>query len=330
MDTWRPLVDKFGRKHTYLRVSLTDRCNFRCQYCMPEEGVEWKTREEVMSIEEIVRVTGVFARLGIDKVRLTGGEPTVRKGLTGLIASLKRIEGINTLLMTTNGSTLANEAQGYRDAGLHGLNISLDSLRPEKFFEITRGADFDRVVRGVEAAIKAEFRSIKINVVALKGFNDDELCDFVQFGIDRGVHVRFIEFMPFLGNQWKKAGVMSYAEMLAKIKTKFEIQPIKMEKSAVAKEFQIAGTQSTIGFVTSVTDDFCGGCNRIRLTADGRVKTCLFLKAGTSLMELCRQDANDDELATAIHDMLSTKWAGHPSMERWVGFDDKAMVQIGG
>lgn len=323
-------MDKFERHHTYLRVSLTDRCNFRCVYCMPAEGIEVKPKDEILTLEEISHLVSVFARLGVNKVRLTGGEPTVRKGLEDLIKSVSDTEGIDSVLMTTNGSTLATHAGRYRDAGLSGLNISIDSLKSEKFSEITRGADMDRVLSGIDAAIQAGYPSIKINVVAIKGLNDDELVDFVQFGIDRNVHVRFIEFMPFAGNGWAKGGVFTYNDMLAKIREKFELTPLETDKSAVAKEFRVGSGSTSIGFVTSVTQDFCGGCNRIRLTAEGRIKTCLFLLAGTSLRDLIRSGATDEELAEACHAALQTKWAGHPSMDRWVGHDDKAMVQIGG
>ncbi|MBS1714509.1 MAG: GTP 3',8-cyclase MoaA [Armatimonadetes bacterium] len=327
---WEPLVDRFGRRHTYLRVSLTDRCNFRCRYCMPAEGVVWKPRDEILTLEEIVRLVGVFARIGVDKVRLTGGEPTVRKGLEGLIASLSAVPGIKTLLMTTNGTSLAQKASAYRSAGLDGLNVSMDSLQPDKFSEITLGGDLDRVLQGVRAARSSGFEPLKVNVVAMKGVNDDELADFVAWGIESDVHVRFIEFMPFLGNEWKKGGVLTYKEMLERIQGRFVLKPLTVGPSAVAKEFTVEGTHATVGFVTSVTDDFCGGCNRIRLTAEGQVKTCLFLKAGPSLRDMMRAGASDDDLALTVHAALATKWAGHPPMERLVGLDDKAMVQIGG
>lgn len=329
-DVWSPLDDKFGRRHTYLRVSLTDRCNFRCVYCMPAEGVDVKPKDEILTIEEIVRLVEVFARLGVNKVRLTGGEPTVRKGLEELIVAIKAVPGIETLLMTTNGSTLSTHALRYRQAGLDGLNISVDSLKPERFSEITRGADVTKVMDGIHAALEAGYRSVKINVVAMKGVNEDELCDFVQFAVDNAVHVRFIEFMPFAGNGWNKAEVLTYSDMLQMVKGRFELDPVECEKSAVAKEFTVKGTPASIGFVTSVTDDFCGGCNRIRLTAEGRIKTCLFLLAGTSLRDMVRAGASDEELAQAIHEALKTKWAGHPPMDRWIAHDDKAMVQIGG
>lgn len=327
---WSPLVDKFGRQHTYLRVSLTDRCNFRCQYCMPAEGVVCKDKSEIMSLEEIVRLSSIFVRLGVTKIRLTGGEPTVRKGLTELARDLRALPGVERLLMTTNGYTLAGQAQAYRDAGIDGLNVSLDSLRSGRFAEITRGAELARVLAGLEAGLAAGFQSVKVNVVAMHGVNDDELCDFVEFGQKLGIHVRFIEFMPFLGNDWSKGRVFTYQQMLDRISEKFELIPLEVEKSAVAKEFRVKGSETTIGFVTSVTHDFCGGCNRLRLTADGKIKTCLFLTAGRSLLQMLREGASDLDIAEAIRFALSQKWAGHPPMERLLGKDNLAMVQIGG
>lgn len=327
---WRPLEDRFGRKHTYLRVSLTDRCNFRCVYCMPAEGVDLQPKHELLSLEEIVRLVSVFARLGVDKVRLTGGEPTVRKGLTELMASIKAVPGIDRLLMTTNGATLAQKALEYREAGLDGLNVSIDSLQPGRFAEITRVGDLERVLAGLSAARSAGFDSLKINVVVIGGVNEDEVTDFVAYAVENHAHVRFIEFMPFLGNGWDRNHVVGYHDMLRAIGDKFELEPKDVEASAVAKEFTVKGSQATIGFVTSVTDDFCGTCNRVRLTSDGRIKTCLFLNAGTSLRDLMRSGASDEDLAEAAHTAIRTKWAGHPSMERWMSLDDQAMVQIGG
>lgn len=283
-----------------------------------------------MSVEEIVRLTKLFVGLGVTKVRLTGGEPTVRRGLVDLIEELRKLSSLQSILMTTNGTTLASCAEAYRSAGLNGLNISLDSVRPDRFREITRGGSLARVLAGVDAALEAGYDSVKINIVVMKGVNDDELCDFVRFGIDRQVHVRFIEYMPFLGNEWKRAGVLTYRDMLAAIQSEFELSPLSVERSSVAKEFGVVSGRSTIGFVTSVTDDFCGACNRIRLTANGQLKTCLFSRAEDSLLDLARSGATDAELATVIHRTLARKWAGHPSMDRWVGLDDRAMVQIGG
>lgn len=329
-SVWAPLMDAHGRRHTYLRVSLTDRCNFRCLYCMPAEGVEWKPRDEILTLEEIERLVRVFARLGVDKVRLTGGEPTVRKGFLGLLEKVCAVEGIEKVALTTNATRLAETAQSMKAAGLSGINISLDSLKRDKFHEITRRDALDEVLAGIESAILAEIESIKLNVVVLPGTNDDELVDFVEFVRDRPIQVRFIEFMPFLGNNWKVERVIGYREMLEKIGTRHNLIPMPGEPTDVAKDFRIESFTGTVGFVTSVTESFCGGCNRIRLTADGKFKTCLFLPARSSLRDMMRGGAADEDLAQTIRADLQTKWAGHPPMTQWSQLDNRSMVEIGG
>ncbi len=326
---WDELVDSHGRPHNYLRVSLTDRCNFRCQYCMPAEGVEWKDRAEILSLEEIERLVGIFVRMGVTKVRLTGGEPTVRRGFMELLGSLRRANPTIKLLLTTNGSSLERIAQALKDAGLSGINVSIDSLRRDRFAEITRRDALPQVLAGIDATIRAGIPT-KVNVVVMPGMNDDELIDFVKFTQTRPVQVRFIEFMPFAGNLWKASRVFGYAEMRAVLDAHFKLEPIRGHCSDVAKEFSIAGFQGTVGFVTSVTESFCDGCNRIRLTADGHVKTCLFLPQRTSLRDRLRAGASDVEIADAVRADLKTKWAGHPPMDNWKQLDQLSMVQIGG
>lgn len=325
-----PLVDRFGRRHNYLRISVTDRCNFRCAYCMPHEEMEWTPQSEILSFEEIERLTRLFVSLGVDKVRLTGGEPTTRKGLVDLVAKLSPIEGLRTILMTSNGDALGTMAVPLREAGLKGLNISLDTLKPDRFFEITHRNRLDRVLAGIEATLDAGFESVKINVVAMAGVNEDELCDFIDHFKDYPVEVRFIEFMPFLSNGWQKGRMLPYAEMRQRIESKFQLTPIVTEKSAVAKEFSVAGAKVRIGFITSMTDDFCGGCNRIRLTADGRLKVCLFAKTGPSLRDAMRSGASNDELTKTISGALDGKWAAHPPMHRLIQTNDLPMISIGG
>ena len=327
--TWTPLADSFGRKHDYLRISLTDRCNFRCQYCMPEGEIDWKPKSELLTFEEICRLATVFARLGVRKVRLTGGEPTLRKGLVALIRELWQILPDGELLMTTNGMTLARQSSDLRAAGLSGVNVSMDSLRRERFLEITRRDSIEEVLAGVNAALKSGLKT-KVNVVVLPGLNEDELCDFVEYFSDRSVEVRFIEFMPFLGNLWEPKKVFGYREMLAALEKRFTLVPRATGRGAVAKEFSVLGSQATVGFITSMTESFCSDCNRIRLTSDGKLKTCLFLPPQTSLRDLMRGGATDDELAISIRCDLSEKWAGHPPMHKWKQLDSLSMVQIGG
>ncbi|MCC7228855.1 MAG: GTP 3',8-cyclase MoaA [Fimbriimonadaceae bacterium] len=325
-----PLIDRFGRRHNYLRISITDRCNFRCAYCMPDEEMVWKDRAEILTFEEIQRLAELFAELGVDKIRLTGGEPTVRKGLVDFVGRLKSIPEINELTLTTNGATLATTAQTLAEAGLTGINISLDTLRPERFLEITRRDRLASVLAGIDEALKAGFAKLKINVVAMADVNDDELTDFVERFWNDPIHIRFIEFMPFQSNGWEKARMIPYSEMRAALESRYRLIPLEPEPSAVAKEFAVEGARVQVGFITSMTDDFCGGCNRLRLTADGKLKVCLFAPTGPSLRDAMRSGADDDQLADIIRNALAGKWAGHPPMQHLVRVNDLPMISIGG
>lgn len=325
MNALPPLIDAHGRTHDYLRVSLTDRCNFRCLYCMPDEGVEWKPKDEIMSLEEIEQIIRLFVRLGVKKVRLTGGEPSVRKRYIDLIA---RLTPHVPVYLTTNGSTLVEHAQHLAEAGLSGVNISLDSLSAERFHKITRRDELDRVLGGIEQAVSAGLNP-KINVVVMRGMNEDEVAGFVRHFADQPVQVRFIEFMPFLGNQWRPDIVVPYAEM-RDLLGEFDLQPLPGQATDVAKDFTIPGHQATVGFVTSVTESFCGGCNRLRVTAEGQFKTCLFLPPRTSLRDAMRSGMPEEELVGLIRADLNTKWAAHPPMRTWQQRDILSMVQIGG
>ena len=326
----RPLVDRFGRKHNYLRISVTDRCNFRCAYCMPHEDMEWKERAEILTFEEIERLSRLFAEMGVDKIRLTGGEPTTRKGIADLASKLASIEGIKTLHMTTNGDALQMVAPSLKLAGLTGLNISLDTLKKDRFYEITRRNRLDRVLEGIETVLGLGFQRVKINVVVMAGVNDDELPDFIEKFWNRDVDIRFIEFMPFLSNRWQKGKLLPYKTMRAILDERFTLVPRLGEASDVAQEFDVIGGSVRVGFITSMTESFCGGCNRIRLTADGRLKVCLFAKTGPSLRDAMRSGATDDELENLIRDALYGKWAAHPPMERLVQVNDLPMISIGG
>jgi GTP 3',8-cyclase len=323
-----PLLDSFGRTHTYLRISVTDRCNFRCVYCMPED-VRWQPREEILSFEEIVRLARLFVGLGVEKIRLTGGEPTVRRDFERLLRGVAGT-GVPHLLMTTNGFRLAEKAEEWRAAGLHGLNISLDTLREERFAEITRTKHFRRVMEGIEAAIAAGFAPLKINVVVMAGVNDDEILDFVEFARRRPVNVRFIEFMPFQGNGWSVTEVYPYRRMLEVIRGRYEIRPAGNAPTDVARDYEVEGFAGTLGFVTSMTESFCEGCNRVRLTADGQLKSCLFGPAEEDLRDLLRGGADDGELEARIRGALWRKPAGHAPMEELAAAPNRAMVQIGG
>lgn len=328
--TESPLVDKFGRVHRYLRVSVTDRCNFRCRYCMPTEGVEWRPREEILTLEEINRLVGIFAGLGIQKVRFTGGEPTLRKGIEDLIEHAANTPGVKSVQMTTNGTTLPKKAAEYRRRGLNGLNISLDTLDRAKFLELTGEDMFDRVMNGIDKALEVGFDTIKINVVAMAGFNDDELVDFVAMTKSMPVEVRFIEFMPFDNNGWEKNRLISYADMLKKIESRFELVKTETDKSAVGKEFSIAGHKGTVGFVTSMTENFCSGCDRVRLTSDGGIKSCLFFPPSSFVRDAMRSGADDGEIEQVIRDTILRKRKGHPDLSVLPQVKNAAMVSIGG
>jgi molybdenum cofactor biosynthesis protein A len=325
-----PLIDRFGRKHTYLRISVTDRCNFRCVYCMPEEGYDWLKREDVLDYEEVARLTRLLAEMGVNKVRLTGGEPTVRKRLETLITMIAEIPGIDSLLMTTNGFVLREKASVYRKAGLTGLNISCDTLRQERFKEITRTDHFAKVWDGILAALETGYESIKVNVVVMAGVNEDELLDFVELTRKMPINVRFIEFMPFDGNKWTRGRLYPYRKMRADIETKYKLEPLACDPSAVGKDFAVPGFAGTIGFVTSMTEDFCGGCNRIRLTAEGNLKPCLFSNVEESLRDPLRAGASDDELDFIIRETLNKKPKAHAPANQLPQFDNRPMVTIGG
>lgn len=324
------LIDSFGREHTYLRISVTDRCNLRCVYCMPHEGMEWRKKNELLTYEEILRIARVFVDMGINKIRLTGGEPMVRKNLEVLVEQLGALPDLKTLAMTTNGTLLADKAQCLKEAGISALNISLDTFRADRFLAIARRDDLHTVMRGIEAALEVGFDSLKINSVIMAGVNDDEILDFVDFAYDKRVNVRFIEYMPFKDNQWTASGVVTYKDMLSIINTRYELEPIRSERSAVAKDFCIVGGVGTVSFITSMSESFCSTCNRLRLTSDGSVKSCLFFPAEINLRDALRKGITDEELQSMILYSLSQKPEAHPPAEEIAAGDNRAMIEIGG
>jgi cyclic pyranopterin phosphate synthase len=324
------LTDRFGRRHSYLRISLTDRCNLRCTYCMPAEGIPVVPPARLMSAAEIVTFARLFVAQGVDKIRLTGGEPTLRRDLLPLVEELGRIEGLRTLAMTTNGLTLARDAGALGEAGLDSLTISLDTLRRDRFVDITRRDRLADVLAGIEAALAAGFAPLKLNAVMMQGVNEDELLEFVALTKDRPLHVRFIEYMPFHGTGWDKGDLLPYQVMKARIGEVYELTPLLTEASAVGRDFAIPGHAGAIGFVTSMTESFCGGCNRLRLTADGALKSCLFSNGETGLLEPLRAGAGAAELAALIRLALAGKPEKHPPMEDLLAMDNRAMVAIGG
>ncbi|GAC1586924.1 MAG: GTP 3',8-cyclase MoaA [Acidimicrobiales bacterium] len=326
-----PLVDSFGRTVRDLRVSVTDRCNFRCTYCMPAEGMVWQDRDELLTFEEITRVVAVFtSRFGVDGVRLTGGEPTVRAHLPVLVGRLSALPSRPELAMTTNGATLRLVADDLRAAGLDRLNISCDSLRPERFAQITRRDSLAAVLDGIAAAVAAGFSSVKINCVLVRGINDDEIVDFARFGRDNGVGVRFIEFMPLdADGAWQRDAVVPSSEVLERIAAAFPLEAVDHGPEPAARYRYVDGI-GDVGVIASVTEPFCGSCDRVRITADGQFRTCLFAVEETDLRAILRDGGTDDDLATAISVAVAGKWAGHSIGQVTFSRPRRSMSQIGG
>ncbi len=324
-----PLVDSFGRVHRDLRISITDRCNFRCTYCMPAEGMAWLPRSEVLSFEEIHRVARILVeRFGIESIRLTGGEPTIRAHLPRLVAMLSEL-GVD-LALTTNGATLRLVAQDLAAAGLTRINVSCDSLRPDRFAEITKRDSLAAVLDGIDAALEAGLNPVKLNVVAMRGVNEDELVDFAVFGRDKGVIVRFIEFMPLDAQQaWTNDQVLTYDEIRATIAKAFPLEAMQ-RGSAPAERFRYLDGKGEIGIIASVTQNFCSTCDRVRLTAEGGFRTCLFATEEQDLRALLRNGASDDELAAMVAQAVGGKLAGHQINQVHFIRPSKSMSQIGG
>jgi len=288
------LVDSFGRKITYFRVSITDRCNYRCIYCQPEKEFEFIPHEEILRYEEIVEIIEEAVNLGVTKVRITGGEPLVRKGVVNFIKKLREIKKLEDISLTTNGFFLSEYAEKLKDAGLNRVNISLDSLQEEKYKKITRGGSLEKVLKGINSALKARLLPIKINTVLIRGINDDEVEDFVRLALERPLNIRFIEFMPSgeeIINEFKNKFI-SVQKIKEKLIRKYLLNPIKISTAnGPAKYYQIKGGQGTIGFITALSQHFCKTCNRIRLTSEGKLRPCLFSNMEVDIKQAIRKSA---------------------------------------
>ncbi|HTM14035.1 MAG TPA: GTP 3',8-cyclase MoaA [Bryobacteraceae bacterium] len=313
-----PLIDTYGRVHDNLRISVTDRCNIRCFYCMPEEGVKFQPREEILTFEEIERFVRVAVSLGVRKLRITGGEPLLRKDLAKLIHRLGAIEGIQDMALTTNGVLLANQAQELYDAGLRRLNVHLDTLDRERFKQITRRDDFGKVMNGIETALRIGYPVIKINAVAVKNLVEGDIVPLARFGREHGIEIRYIEFMPLDAQGiWDHDKVLLTDDMIAMLTR--EIGPLReipdRDPRAPATEYEFADGQGRIGFIASVSKPFCLNCNRIRLTADGKFRYCLFAIEETDMRGLLRNGVQspetDQAIADAIRGSVKDKWIGH-------------------
>jgi cyclic pyranopterin phosphate synthase len=334
-DGTQDLIDPFGRTIRDLRISVTDRCNFRCTYCMPQEGMEWLPRSEVMTFEEIERLARIFVgRYGVEGIRLTGGEPTVRAHLPVLVEKLAAIDGPTgpvELAMTTNGATLRLVAAELRRAGLRRVNISLDTLDRAKFERMTRRDQLPRVLDGIEAAKEAGFDPVKINAVIERGTNDDEIVALATFGRENGVEVRFIEFMPLdADGHWMNDSVVGQDEIVGIIDAVYPLRQMPARGAAPADRFGYVDGAGTIGVIPTVTKPFCGDCDRVRLTAEGQFRTCLFATREFDLQAAMRSGETDDQIAGRIEAAVATKWAGHRINQVNFIRPGKSMSQIGG
>jgi cyclic pyranopterin phosphate synthase len=332
---WRGhLVDKYGRVHRDLRISLTDRCSLRCTYCMPAEGVPWLAKSNILSTDELERVARVAASLGIVEVRLTGGEPLLRPDVVDVVRRMAAIDGEDGPLevsMTTNGLALTKFATELVAAGLARVNISIDTLRPERFAELTRRDRLDDVFAGIRAAKAAGLEPVKLNAVAMRGVNDDELIDLVRFAQANDAQMRFIEQMPLdAGHVWSRVQMVRGEEILEKLREAFELTPLAGRGAAPAELWQVNGGPTTVGVIASVTAPFCGNCDRVRLTADGQLRSCLFARTESDLLSLLRDGADDDAIAAMMRLCIVGKQAGHGIDD--VGFlqPDRPMSAIGG
>ncbi|CAM8648750.1 MoaA Molybdenum cofactor biosynthesis enzyme [Acidimicrobiia bacterium] len=329
------LVDGFGRVHRDLRISVTDRCNFRCSYCMPAEGMEWLPRGDLLSYEELARIARICVeRFGFDGIRLTGGEPTVRAHLPVLVEKLAKLDV--DLSLTTNGTSLPLLAADLVAAGLQRINISCDSLRADRFEQITRRDELPKVLAGIDAALAAGLGPVKLNVVVMRGVNDDEIVDFATFGRDKGISVRFIEFMPLdAQGEWTNEQVVTQDEIVATINAVYPLEVVAGRGSAPAERWRYLDKESgsvgsDVGVIASVTHSFCDSCDRVRLTAEGMLRHCLFATRELDLRAMLRADATDDDLAAAITAEVGAKWAGHQINQVHFIRPARSMSQIGG
>lgn len=325
------LTDSFGRRHSYLRISLTEKCNLRCQYCMPEEGVKLTPRGQLLTTEEVLTLARLFVREGVEKIRLTGGEPLIRPDVLHIITEMRKLEGLKTIAVTTNGMNLARLLPGLKKAGVDLLNVSLDSLVPAKFEFIVRRKGFHKVMEGIDKAIKMGYNPVKVNCVVMRGLNEDELLDFVALTERKPLDVRFIEYMPFDGNKWNFKKMVSYAEMLDRIKQQWpDLETLPGDETGTAKAFRVPGFQGQLGFITSMSDHFCGSCNRLRITADGNLKVCLFGNSEVSLRDCLRSGASDEELLQIIGAAVGRKKKQHAGMFNISQMKNRPMILIGG
>ena len=328
----KPLVDGHGRPIGDVRISVTDRCNFRCQYCMPADGLPWLERSALLTYEEIERLVRLLSAMGVHDVRLTGGEPLVRKELWRLVEQLSAIEDVHDLSLTTNGYLLARQVEDLVRAGLRRVNVSLDSLSRDRFYQLTRRDSMAQVLEGLEAAQQhPELRPIKVNVVALKDFTEDEVLRFAEFARQHPYEVRFIEFMPLDADRsWTRDKVLPNAEIVSMIDAVYPLEPVGRERHGTARRYRFADGNGEMGFISPVTEPFCGDCNRIRLTAEGQMRTCLFSMTETDLRGPMRDGATDAELEEIVRDAVWRKELKHHVNDPGFVQPARTMSRIGG
>src|SRR6187402_630159 len=329
-----PMQDNHGRAHNYLRISITEHCNLRCTYCMPAEGIALTPRAHLMTAEEIVTIAQTFVKLGVTKIRLTGGEPLVRKDAKIIIEQLGKL-GVE-LTLTTNGILVHEFIDTFKEAGITTLNVSIDSLKKDKFNQITRRNYFEKLIENLDLLETNDF-NVKLNVVVIKGFNDNEIIDFIEMTKDRNIQIRFIEFMPFDGNKWNKEKLVSYAEILSQANVFYSEQKVNRlqdKPNDTSKNHKIDGYQGSFSVISSVTNPFCSSCNRIRLTADGKLKNCLFSNTETSLLDTLR---TGDSIEPLIFQNIKSKFAMRGGMDDDAKFQNpllfsqnRSMIKIGG
>jgi GTP 3',8-cyclase len=328
----KPLVDGHGRPIGDVRISVTDRCNFRCQYCMPADGLPWLERSALLTYEEIERIVRLLASMGVHDVRLTGGEPLVRKELWRLVEQLAAIEDVHDLSLTTNGYLLAKQVEDLVRAGLRRVNVSLDSLSRDRFFQLTRRDSLAQVLEGLEAAQQhPELRPIKVNVVALKDFTEEEVLRFAEFARQHPYEVRFIEFMPLDADRsWTRDKVLPNREIVAMIDAVYPLEAVGRERHGTARRYRFADGNGEMGFISPVSEPFCGDCNRIRLTAEGQLRTCLFSMNETDLRGPLRDGATDAELEEVVRDAVWRKELKHHVNDPGFVQPARTMSRIGG
>ena len=324
------LSDSFGRVHKYLRISLVEHCNLRCSYCMPEGELDWTPTDQLLTDKEIIRLARLFVGQGVTKIRLTGGEPLLRPEIEEIVEALSSLPGLKTLAITTNGLLIKRKLHKLRAAGLDVINLSLDTLRRDRFEAITRRDGLGLVLEAIDVMLKSGYDPVKINCVVMRDVNEDELVDFVGLTRDKSIEVRFIEFMPFDDNRWSGEKLVPYEEMLRIIRQVYPLEPIACGPESTAKLYGVPGFCGRVGFITSMTEDFCEGCDRLRITADGNLKVCLFGRAEVSLRNAMRNGASDQKLLELISNAVGGKHARHAGMHAIAASKNRPMITIGG